>query len=136
MPIARALSWVFRSLKVFSFGPRPYDFLACNAPIKPLFDLGVNIQENSELDLLAAFNAHEDDPRIAEVAGRRHGQRAGQRQSLTPAYCRRLAQYEITLLDWAEANKGAAEVRRLCQQVLAGLPDASSASCPAMSTAA
>ena len=25
-------------LKIFGFGPRPQDFLACNAPIKPLFD--------------------------------------------------------------------------------------------------
>jgi L-fucose isomerase-like protein len=45
-----------KNLKVITFGPRPYDFLACNAPIKPLYDLGVvNVQENSELDLFAAF---------------------------------------------------------------------------------
>ena len=53
--IARAIIGV-KSLKIIGFGPRPYDFLACNAPIKPLFDLGVNVQENSELDLLASFN--------------------------------------------------------------------------------
>ena len=35
LPIARALLGV-RKLKIFSFGPRPYDFLACNAPIAPL----------------------------------------------------------------------------------------------------
>ncbi len=34
-----------KSLKIFGFGPRPQDFLACNAPIKPLYDLGVEIQE-------------------------------------------------------------------------------------------
>lgn len=35
--------------------------------IAPLFDLGVEIQENSELDLFMSFNAHENDPRIPEV---------------------------------------------------------------------
>ena len=96
-----------RKLKIFSFGPRPQDFLACNAPIKPLFDLGVEIQENSELDLFASFNEHKDDKRIAEVAedmkrelgnGNKH-----------PGILNRLAQYEITLLDWIAANRGASE---------------------------
>ena len=49
--IARAIIGV-KSLKIIGFGPRPYDFLACNAPIKPLFDLGVNVQENSGLHLM------------------------------------------------------------------------------------
>jgi L-fucose isomerase-like protein len=53
--------------KIFGFGPRPQDFLACNAPIKPLFDLGVEIMENSELDLFESFNLHENDPRIPSV---------------------------------------------------------------------
>ena len=44
------------SLKVFGFGPRPQDFLACNAPIQPLFDLGIEVQENSELDLYEHFH--------------------------------------------------------------------------------
>ena len=59
-------------LKIFSFGPRPQDFLACNAPIKPLYDLGIEIMENSELDLFASFNQHENDPRISG-AGQRDG---------------------------------------------------------------
>ena len=48
-----------KELKIISFGPRPADFYACNAPIAPLFELGVNIQENSELDLLVAYRKHE-----------------------------------------------------------------------------
>ena len=44
-PIARALLGL-RDLKIITFGPRPYDFLACNAPIAPLFKLGINVQEN------------------------------------------------------------------------------------------
>ena len=38
-------------LKIISFGPRPMNFLACNAPIQQLYNLGVEIEENSELDL-------------------------------------------------------------------------------------
>lgn len=94
-------------VKIFTFGPRPYDFLACNAPIKPLFDLGVEIQENSELDLYAAYNEHKDDPRIPEIEKEMMaelGENNPYKGVLT-----RLAQYEITLLDWAEANKGASE---------------------------
>ncbi|MCL2372761.1 MAG: fucose isomerase [Defluviitaleaceae bacterium] len=106
MPIAKIVIGV-RKLKIFGFGPRPFDFLACNAPIKPLFDLGVEIQENSELDLYASFNAHADDKRIEGVincmaeelgTGNKH-----------PGILRKLAQFEVTLLDWAEQNAGASE---------------------------
>ena len=55
LPIARALVGL-SSLKIISFGPRPLNFLACNAPIKQLYNLGVEIEENSELDLFEAFN--------------------------------------------------------------------------------
>ncbi len=34
---------------------------------KGLYELGVEIEENSELDLLVAFKEHENDPRIPEV---------------------------------------------------------------------
>ena len=104
IPIA-AVRIGLSNLKVFSFGPRPYDFIACNAPIKPLFDLGINIQENSELDLFAAFNDHANDPRIAEVAADMAKELGADNPyaGILP----KLAQYEITLLDWAEANKGA-----------------------------
>ena len=47
--------------------PRPQDFFACNAPIKGLYELGVEIEENSELDLLVSFKEHENDPRIDDV---------------------------------------------------------------------
>jgi L-fucose isomerase-like protein len=103
-PVARIVIGV-RSLKIFSFGPRPYDFLACNAPIKPLYDLGVEIQENSELDLFASFNEHKGDRRVPDVAAdMREELGAGNNH---PGVLERLAQYEITLLDWAERNRGA-----------------------------
>ncbi|MBP8797865.1 MAG: fucose isomerase, partial [Ruminococcus sp.] len=58
VPVARAVIGV-RNLKIITFGPRPQDFFACNAPIKGLYELGVEIEENSELDLLVAFKEHE-----------------------------------------------------------------------------
>ena len=48
-PIARAVIGL-NDLKIISFGPRPLNFLACNAPIQQLYNLGVEIEENSELD--------------------------------------------------------------------------------------
>ncbi len=104
--IARVLIGL-KKLKIFAFGPRPFDFIACNAPIKPLFDLGVAIQENSELDLYAAFNRHANDPRIADVAKEMESELGvGNKQ---PGILTKLAQYEITLLDWAKENLGASE---------------------------
>ena len=61
VPIARALVGV-KNLKIITFGPRPQDFFACNAPIKGLYELGIEIEENSELDLLVAYKQHENDP--------------------------------------------------------------------------
>lgn len=104
VPVACALIGV-SNLKIISFGPRPQDFFACNAPIKPLYDLGVEIQENSELDLLVAFKAHANDERIPSVIQSMKDE-LGENVSY-PDLLPRMAQYEITLLDWAEANKGA-----------------------------
>ena len=106
VPIARAIIGV-SNLKILSYGPRPQDFLACNAPIKQLFNLGVEIQENSELDLLVAFNAHKDDPRIPEVIADMERE-LGEGNKL-PGILPKLAQFEVTLLDLAEANKGCRE---------------------------
>ena len=58
VPIARAIIGV-QNLKIITFGPRPQDFFACNAPIKGLYELGVEIEENSELDLLVAYKAQD-----------------------------------------------------------------------------
>lgn len=103
LPIARALVGI-RNLKIISFGPRPLNFFACNAPIKQLYNIGVEIEENSELDLFEAFKKHEGDPRIPAVV-------ADMAAELGAGNCRpetlpRLAQYELTLLDWIEAHKG------------------------------
>ena len=40
LPIARTMIGLSQ-LKIISFGPRPLNFLACNAPIKQLYNMGV-----------------------------------------------------------------------------------------------
>ena len=67
LPVARVILGL-RKLKIFAFGPRPQDFLACNAPIKPLYDLGVEVMENSELDLYDIFLGAKGNPKIKAVA--------------------------------------------------------------------
>ena len=104
VPIARAIIGV-KNLKIISFGPRPQDFFACNAPIKGLYELGVEIEENSELDLLVSYKAHAGDPRIKEVCEDMAKEMGEGRYY--PELLERMAQFELTLLDWAEAHKGA-----------------------------
>lgn len=103
-PMARTLIGLSQ-LKIITFGPRPQDFFACNAPIKPLYDLGIEIEENSELDLLISYQAHKDDPRIADVVADMTKE-LGKDGNPWPDLLPRMAQYELTLLDWAEAHKG------------------------------
>lgn len=91
-------------LKIISFGPRPLNFLACNAPIKQLYNLGVEIEENSELDLFEAFNKHANDSRIPDVVKNMEAELG--EGNMKPEILPKLAQYEITLLDWIEAHKG------------------------------
>ena len=106
IPVARTVLGL-ASLKVITFGPRPQDFLACNAPIARLYDLGVEIEENSELDLFAAFNEHAGDARIDGVVKEMESELgAGNKM---PGILPKLAQFEITLLDWADAHKGSRE---------------------------
>lgn len=103
LPIARALVGL-SDLKIISFGPRPLNFLACNAPIKQLYNLGVEIEENSELDLYEAFNKHADDPRIPDVVKDMEAELG--EGNMKPEILPKLAQYELTLLDWVEAHRG------------------------------
>ncbi len=103
LPIARTVEGL-RQLKIISFGPRPNNFLACNAPIQPLFDLGIEIEENSELDLLEAFRKHEGDKRIQGIVEEMSEELGG--GNAMPDILPRLAQYELTLTDWIRTHKG------------------------------
>ena len=105
-------------------------------PSRPLYDLGVDVRGK-----LASWicwwptRRMTDDPRIPDVMADMADE-LGAGQPVCLASCRRLAQYELTLLDWAEAAQG----RRASMWPLptsAGRPSRpSSALCPAMSTAA
>ena len=103
VPIARAVIGLSQ-LKIISFGPRPLNFLACNAPIKQLYNLGVEIEENSELDLFEAFHKHDGDERIPAIVKEMEEELgAGNKK---PEILAKLAQYELTLKDWVEDHKG------------------------------
>ena len=104
LPVARAV-YGLANLKIISFGPRPSNFLACNAPIKQLYNLGVEIEEESELDLYESYTKHADDKRIPEKIADMAAE-MGYEKGKEPAMLTKLAQYELTLLDWAEEHKG------------------------------
>ncbi len=104
VPIARVILGL-KGLKIITFGPRPQDFFACNAPIRGLYELGVEIEENSELDLLVSYREHEGDPRIEAVCADMAAEMG--EGKYYPELCARMAQFELTLLDWAQNHKGA-----------------------------
>lgn len=102
IPLARAVIGL-KNLKIISFGPRPRDFLACNAPIKRLYDFDVEIEENSELDLLESYRLHDGDARIEAIAKDMMCELGA--NNMHPGIINRLAQYELTLLDWIENHR-------------------------------
>ncbi len=104
IPVARVINGA-RALKIFAFGPRPQDFYACNAPIKPLFDLGVEVMENSELDLYDIFQKAAGDPDIKTVAAEM-AQELGAGNKY-PGLLDKLAQFEVALLKFMDDNLGA-----------------------------
>ena len=103
VPIAKAIEGL-NNLKIISFGPRPLNFLACNAPIQQLYNIGVEIEENSELDLFEAFNKYAGDERIPAIVKEMEEELgAGNKK---PEILSKLAQYELTLKDWVEEHRG------------------------------
>ncbi len=104
VPVARAVIGV-KNLKIFTFGPRPQDFFACNAPIRGLYEIDVEVEENSELDLLVSYWAHAGDARIGAVCADMARELGEGRYD--PDLLERMAQFELTLLDWAEEHRGA-----------------------------
>lgn len=103
-PIARIVLGV-KSLKIMAFGPRPQDFLACNAPIKPLYDLGVEVMENSELDLYNIYLEAKGDPGIAAVKADMAKELG--KGNAYPDLLDKLAQFEVALMKFHAANLGA-----------------------------
>lgn len=103
LPVARAVIGL-NDLKIITFGPRPLNFLACNAPIKQLYNIGVEIEENSELDLFEAFHKHDGDERIPEIVKEMEAELGSGNKK--PEILVKLAQYELTLKDWVEEHRG------------------------------
>ncbi len=106
IPVAKIILGI-KNLKIFSFGPRPQDFLACNAPIKPLYDLGVEIMENSELDLYDIYLSAKGNPKIKKVA-KEMVKELGKGNAY-PELLEKLAQYEVALTAFMEENLGASK---------------------------
>ncbi len=104
--IARAVIGLSR-LKVIGFGPRPLNFFACNAPVKQFYNLGVEVEENSELDLFEAYKNHAGDSRIPDVVADMEAELG--EGNTKPQVLPQLAQYELTLLDWIEDHRGSRE---------------------------
>ncbi len=106
IPVARIV-YGLKKLKIFAFGPRPQDFFACNAPIKPLFDLGVEVMENSELDLYDIFLKSKDDPEVKAIIKDMTGELGTGNKY--PDLLEKLAQYEVALMRFMDAHLGASE---------------------------
>jgi L-fucose isomerase-like protein len=106
IPIARVVIGV-RNLKIFSFGPRPFDFLTCHAPIQPLFDLGVEIMENSELDLYDIVKTEEGSSEVKAIAEDMANELG--KGNTFPDLIEKLAQYEFALEKFMNANIGASQ---------------------------
>jgi L-fucose isomerase-like protein len=105
--IARVIIGV-TNLKIFGFGPRPADFFACNAPIAPLYDLGVEVIENSELDLLLAYQAAAKEKDAIAATVKDMEKELGKKNPY-PDLLPQLAQFEVALLEFYEKNLGASE---------------------------
>jgi L-fucose isomerase-like protein len=105
--IARVVVGLKR-LKVISFGPRPQDFYACNAPIKPLYDLGIEVMENSELDMFEQYKSVADATAEIDAIAADMAKELGAGNN-HPEKLKQLAQFELALTRFAEENKGASD---------------------------
>jgi L-fucose isomerase-like protein len=94
-----------RNLKTFSFGPRPQDFYACNAPLQPLYNLGIEVMENSELDMYLLFQSVAGRAREIKALAADMAKELG-KGNLQPQKLRQLAQFELALTTFCESNLG------------------------------
>lgn len=97
-----------KDLKVMTFGPRPHDFYACNGPIKPLYDLDIEVMENSELDMFELYRSVADEKRrIGSIARDMAGELGA--GNAYPEKLRQLAQFELALTTFFADNLGSRE---------------------------
>ncbi len=100
-----SLFLALRNLKLIQFGPRPSSYLASCAPVMPLYHLGIELSEYSELELFNSYAKHDGDKRIDKILSEMEAQlgieEGAGRKSLLP-----MAQYEVTVEDWIRNHKG------------------------------
>ncbi|MCX7590209.1 MAG: fucose isomerase, partial [Kiritimatiellae bacterium] len=77
----------------------------CTAPIKPLYDLGVEIMENSELDLLQIYESMANQTSRINAIARDMASELGEGNA-HPEKVHRLARFELALMNFAERNLG------------------------------
>jgi L-fucose isomerase-like protein len=106
IPIARVVAGV-RNLKIITFGPRPFDFLTCHAPIQPLYDLGIEIMENSELDLYDLVQAEKDNAQVRRIADEMAAELGP--GNTYPDLIEKIARLESALEKHLQANLGASQ---------------------------
>ncbi|MCK5558752.1 MAG: fucose isomerase, partial [Candidatus Hydrogenedentes bacterium] len=94
-----------KNLKAFSFGPRPQDFYACNAPIKPLYDLGIEVMENSELDMYQIYQDAAGRTKEIKALVNDMAKELGPGNNY-PEKLEQLAQFELALVTFFEENLG------------------------------
>ena len=94
-----------KDLKVFSFGPRPQDFYACNAPIEPMYRLGIEVMENSELDLFELYKAAGERTSEIEMIAKDMAGELGEGNK-RPEKLPQLAQFELALTTFFDENLG------------------------------
>jgi hypothetical protein len=70
-----------------------------------LYDLGIELSEYSELELLEAYNKHAEDARIANVVNDM-AEELGTCGNKHPHMLPKFAQYELTVEDWIRGHKG------------------------------
>jgi L-fucose isomerase-like protein len=103
IPVAQTVCGV-RNLKIISFGPRPFDFVTCHAPLQPLYDLGVEVMENSELDLYDIVQAEKGNPEVKRIAKEMEAE-LGEGNAY-PDLIEKLAQYEFALEKHMQTHLG------------------------------
>jgi L-fucose isomerase-like protein len=102
--IARVIVGIM-NLKIFSFGPRPHDFYACNAPIKPFYDLGIEVMENSELDMYKLYKDAAEKTDEIEAVRNNMEEELGVGNG-HPEKLAELAQFEVALTHFMDDNLG------------------------------
>ncbi len=121
MPVARGRCWGLPSLKIFASARARRTSSPATPRSSRSIDLGVEVMENSELDLSMLYRAAEGRSGPRGHRGRRTWRRSSARATPTRTCCPKLARFELRPGGFYRGEPGLARLRRLRQQVLAGV---------------